>query len=328
MHPNYCYFWGFVLKIHLITILMLPLAHAAENIHDAAFDFAFMTAPTPPPLTEAEAKQVLTVKGSTQQFTLGERRDKFTAVDWFPNSHEPAPELVMRGRAPEVSACGRCHTATGTGKPENAALAGLDKDYLVRQLQDMRSGKRVHPRSDMQPSTMFATAVRMTDSDIELTSNWYSQMVYEPVLHVEEAIQTPPVTSIGWLWALDKNGQRLETAGKIIEVSRDGHAFEKADLRDGIVAYVPPGTLARGQLLVEMGAPGIPACQSCHGLGLKGAVGPALAARYPNYMIRQMLGFANGRRTGVYAAQMEPLTRALTREDMIAVAAYAASLRP
>lgn len=312
----------------MLLLCQLFEVAAAENIADPAFDFAFMEPAVAQPLTAAEAQQILTVNGSAVTYTMGERRDKFRAVDWFPEQHQTAPALVTRGRAPDVSACGRCHTVTGTGKPENASIAGLDKDYLVRQLKEMRSGHRVHPRVQMQPSAMFSTAAHLSDQDIHIVSQWYSDMAYQTVLTVQEAEEVPPVANIGWLWALEKNGQPRKTAGRILEVARDGPAFEKADLRAGIIAYVPVGALARGRQLAENGAPGIPACQSCHGAGLRGGIAPALAGRYPNYMIRQILGFANGRRSGAYAPQMTSFAQHLRRDDMIAVAAFAASLTP
>lgn len=312
----------------LVFCALVAAVQAAEPVEDPAFDFAFLEPAPPAPLTPEAAQQILTVPGSKVQYTMAQRRDKFVAVDWFPQDHAKAPDLITRGRAPDVSACGRCHTVTGTGKPENAALAGLNQHYLLRQLLDMRAGKRLHPRPSLQPSAMFATALHLTDQEIEQAAIWFSQQIYRPVLSVKEAAEVPAVRNIGWLWALDDQGQTLKTAGKIIEVARNAHAFEQADLRDGIIAFVAPGTLARGKRIVEQGTTQVPACQTCHGVGLQGSIAPALAARYPNYLLRQLLGFANGRRNGQDAMQMIPIATSLTRDEMIAAVAYAASLTP
>ena len=39
--------------------------------------------------------------------------DFFLAPDWHPGNHPPMPEVVARGRKPEVFACGFCHRADG-----------------------------------------------------------------------------------------------------------------------------------------------------------------------------------------------------------------------
>src|SRR5262249_50809266 len=67
------------------------------------------------------------VPGSTATFTLTQVRDRQFSPDWHPDEHPPQPEVVARGRAPDVPACGFCHRADGPGGPENANLMGLPK---------------------------------------------------------------------------------------------------------------------------------------------------------------------------------------------------------
>jgi len=55
------------------------------------------------------------------------------------------PEVVARGRKPQVHACGYCHLPDGQGRPENAPLAGLPAAYIEAQVAAFRSGAR---RSD------------------------------------------------------------------------------------------------------------------------------------------------------------------------------------
>jgi cytochrome c553 len=52
------------------------------------------------------------------------------------------PEVVARGRKPELFACGYCHYPNGQGRPENSSLAGLSAGYIARQLYDYQSGAR------------------------------------------------------------------------------------------------------------------------------------------------------------------------------------------
>ena len=80
------------------------------------------------------------VPGSTAAFTLTQLRDRFFAPDWHPGDHPPMPEVVARGRRPEVFACGFCHRADGPGGPENSNLAGLPAPYISQQMREFKSG--------------------------------------------------------------------------------------------------------------------------------------------------------------------------------------------
>ena len=82
------------------------------------------------------------VPGSAVAFTLTQVRDRFFAPDWHSGDHPPMPEIVARGRKPDVFACGFCHRADGPGGPENANLTGLPAAYIVQQMADFKSGAR------------------------------------------------------------------------------------------------------------------------------------------------------------------------------------------
>jgi hypothetical protein len=47
--------------------------------------------------------------GSTKGFSVPEINDPFAPPDWYPDEHPPMPEVVARGRKPDVRACGQCH---------------------------------------------------------------------------------------------------------------------------------------------------------------------------------------------------------------------------
>src|SRR5262245_54587594 len=53
------------------------------------------------------------VPGSTATFTLTQTRDRYFSPVWHPQEHPPQPEVVARGRKPDVAACGFCHRADG-----------------------------------------------------------------------------------------------------------------------------------------------------------------------------------------------------------------------
>jgi cytochrome c553 len=110
----------------------------------------------------------------------------------------------------------------------------------------------------------------------------------------------------------------------------DEEAFVDRDARVTFTAYVPPGSLARGAALVA-GAAGerIPACATCHGEGLHGlGTIPPLAGRSPTMIFRQLYEFKTHIRNGQMAGPMQAGAATMTQSEMIAIAAYVASLAP
>ena len=131
------------------------------------------------------------------------------------------------------------------------------------------------------------------------------------------------------LYGLQPGGDREPLGDRIVETPNDIELFELRDSRPGFTIYIPEGALARGRSLAQGGAGGrFPACASCHGVGLKGAVGPPLAGRFPAYLFRQLLGFSAGARAGKGAVLMGPVARAMKPSEMVDLASYAASLKP
>jgi cytochrome c553 len=53
---------------------------------------------------------------------------------------------------------------------------------------------------------------------------------------------------------------------------------------------------------------------------------PALAGRSPSYIVRQLFDIHQGTRHGLWSPLMKPVVEHLTQDDMLAIAAYAASL--
>jgi cytochrome c553 len=102
------------------------------------------------------------------------------------------------------------------------------------------------------------------------------------------------------------------------------------DTRARFVAYVPPGSIKKGQTLASTGGGGhTQQCATCHGPDLKG-LGPipGIAGRSPSYIVRQLYDFKHGTRAGVGSALMKASVEKLSVDDMIALAAYAGSLAP
>lgn len=85
---------------------------------------------------------------------------------------QKAPERPAAAKAPAaVQACVQCHGAEGEGQPGSGfpRLAGQGKQYLVKQLQDFRSGRRESPI--MQP-----IAKALDDPAIESVSAYYQSV--------------------------------------------------------------------------------------------------------------------------------------------------------
>ena len=110
----------------------------------------------------------------------------------------------------------------------------------------------------------------------------------------------------------------------------DLEQFVNRDTRARFTAYVPVGSIQKGQALVADGGGGKTVqCGICHGPDLKG-LGPipGIAGRSPSYTFRQLYDFKHGARTGKEVALMIPVVVGLTQDDMLNLAAYISSRQP
>ncbi len=55
---------------------------------------------------------------------------------------------------------------------------------------------------------------------------------------------------------------------------------------------------------------------------------PGIAGRSPSYLVRQLYDMQHGARAGVGSKMMPSVVAELKEDDIVALAAYAASLRP
>jgi cytochrome c553 len=282
---------------------------------------------TPPP----DNKTPRHVPNSSAAYTDAQLADLFVVPDWHPQDHAPAPAIVVHGRAPDVFACGHCHRMGGTGGPENAKLAGLPAQYIVRQLQDYQRGLRTTAVPTRYPqSAMIKLAKALNAQEMDAAAAYFSKIPATPNIHVREASDVPRTHAEGWRLGADADGAREPIGHRVIELPDVPKNFERRDSRTTFTAFVPPGSLARGRLLAEKGGgPGTLACVTCHGAQLQGmALAPPIAGRSPTYLVRQLYEIQSGIRAGSAAAPMKIGATGLSPDDMIAVAAWAASLPP
>ncbi len=271
------------------------------------------------------------VPGSARAFTLTQVRDGFLSPDWHPEDHPPLPEIVAHGRKPAVMACGYCHRAEGTGGPENTSLAGLPAAYIIQQMADFKSGVRSSSVSGRAPVTnMVASAKAATAEEVEAAAAYFASLKPKALIRIVETNTVPRHRVQGWHMMPMNNGETEPIGQRILESPEDPARFVSRDSRVRFVAYVPEGSVQRGQALATTGGAGRTVqCIVCHGPDLKG-LGPVppIAGRSPTYLIRQLYDFQHGARTGLMAALMKPTVEHLTLDDMIALAAYVASLKP
>lgn len=269
--------------------------------------------------------------GSTAAFSWNHARDLFFSPDWHPDDHPQMPEVVARGRKPDVRACGSCHRAEGTGGPENSSLAGLPADYIVQQMADFKSGARKFSGPKRAPSVLMETAARAaTDAEVQAAAAYFSALKLKPIIKVVETDTVPKTYVARNFFVISKDGGKEPLGQRIVEVPVDVEQFELRDSRSQFVAYVPIGSVAKGEALAKTGGAGTTvACAVCHGQDLKG-VGPipGIAGRSPSYAVRQLYDFKNGARAGIGSALMKPTVEKLTVDNMISLAAYLASLTP
>ena len=270
------------------------------------------------------------VPKSEAAFTLAQTTDLFTPPDWHPEDHPAMPAIVSRGRSPEVFACGYCHLPNGQGRPENSSLAGLPAAYIVQQLADFKNGLRKSSDPRHGPTAaMIKYETKANEKEIQAAAEYFSALKPRPWIRVVEADTVPKTQVGGWMLVVSEGGETEPIGERIIETPENLERTELRDDHSGFVAYVPVGSIKKGEVLVTGGSSKALRCATCHGPGLRGkGKVPPLAGRSPSYIVRQLYDIQSGARTGVAVHPMKPVVTKLTIDDMAAIAAYTASLNP
>ncbi len=269
------------------------------------------------------------VPGSSATYTVTQLRDRFIAPVWHPSEHPPLPPVVAQGRKPDVFACGFCHRADGPGGPENANLAGQPAAYIMQQMVDFRSGARKTSVAKRNVDLMISLSKPMTDAEIADAAAYFAALKPRAVIKVVET-DTVPKTFITFnhLAALP-SGEKEPIGNRIVEVPEVLEQFANRDTHAQFIAYVPPGSVKRGEALVKTGAVKTVQCTICHGPDLKGLGNmPGIVGRSPSYMMRQLYDLKSGARAGPYSSMMKPVVAELSVDDMAQIAAYLATQAP
>ena len=308
--------------------------------------------PQAPPTQESAARTRIRASrrsraastAAARSYSLVDVRDGQNVIDWFPGDHPPMPNVVAHGPAKlgkNTRGCGSCHLPNGKGRPENAPPSGLPVAYFVRQIQDFRNGVR-HTADPRKPNTntMIDLARAMTDDEMKAAAEYFAAIKWTPWIRVVETKMVPKTRIVGNLFLPVKPAATEPINGRIIETPEDEEQAETLrNPRSGFVAYVPLGSIKKGEDLVTTGGMRIvgnrivqgktTACGTCHGINLMGVADvPPIAGRSPSYMVRQMWDMQQGTRNGPQAQLMKLVVANLTPEDMVAIAAYVSSRPP
>ena len=342
----------------LVSLLLVAGEVCAMGAPEPLWAYGYSTPPlpsdkpvsqTPRPSTRElrstespyEQTRLRRVDGSAAAYSKVDIRDGGRVADWFPGDHPTMSRVLVRGPAKLGATswgCAYCHLPTGKGRPENAPVVGQSVAYFLRQLEDFRTDLRTSadPRKPNTPM-MAGLAKAMTDKEMKQTATYFAAMKWTPWTRVIETDLVPKTRIEGNLFIATEKALTEPIAGRIIEVPEDAEQSE--DLRNprsGFIAYVPVGSISRGEKLVTGGGastvdgkivPGKTlACTNCHGPDLMGLVDvPGIAGRSPSYLVRQLYDLQTGTRKGSSSALMQPVVANLTADDMLAIAAYLTS---
>jgi cytochrome c553 len=268
---------------------------------------------------------IVRAPGSAKEYEWAKVAGNSNPPDWFPDEHPPAPRSVAGGPGARF-ACGSCHLMSGQGHPESADIAGQPAEYLIRQMAYYKAGAR------KDDARMGPIAKIKSDEEVREAAEYFASLKPTAWVKVIET-DNPPKTFIataGRHRQLHPERGTEPIGHRILEVPADPYRTEIRDPHSGFIAYVPPGSLARGEAMVKGEISGKTVqCATCHGEGLKGkGEVPRLAGLQPLYVARQLFDIQYGSSAGKAVEVMKPVVANLSEDDIIAISSYLGSLPP
>jgi len=347
-----------MLKLLRVVALSLSVSGLiSQGLAEPLWAYGFLTPakptdvanPTFPPTRKPKADKSVEVQlapqhlpGSTASYSLIDIHYGGSVADWYPSEHPNMPYIVAhgsKGLGKAAYACGFCHLPNGKGRPENAPVSGQSVEYFIRQLKDFKSGLR-YTSDNRKANTplMIALAKAMTKQEEIEAAEYFAAIPWTRWIRVIETDLVPRTHIENSLFLAAEKKLTEPIAGRIIEIPEDEEqAQAMRNPHSGCIAYVPKGSLKKGEALVTtggstlLGSKVIPgktvACATCHGpdlMGLKDA--PGIAGRSPSYLARQIYDMKQGTRKGLLDVQMQPVVSQLSDDDITAIVAYVSSL--
>jgi len=270
---------------------------------------------------------VHTLPGSDESFTEFQIHYDYGPADAYPGDHPAMPDIVAHGRESDtLRACALCHLPNGQGKAENAPVAGLPAAYILQQLEAFRNGTRksADPRK-ANTNEMIQIARHLTAEEMKIAAAYFSSITWKPWVKVVESETVPKTRETMNGLFMPRPGTEMEPLGRrIMEVPENPALTDlMRSPRSGFVAYVPVGSLARGEELVTKGGGKTVQCALCHGPDLQGMANvPGIADRQVSYIARQLYDMQAGTRQ---SQLMKPVVAKLSDDDIIAIVAYLGS---
>jgi cytochrome c553 len=305
--------------LSFVLVVSLSLQSQQQSGKDLSWAFPVKNGDLPP--DDANPK---TVPGSTKSYSQAQIEDLSNPPDWFPDEHAPAPQIVQHGHD-DALACGACHLMSGVGHPESADMAGMKAEYIRRQMADFKSGIR------KEQNRMNKIAGALSEEEIRQSSEWFATLKPYAWTKVVEATMVPKSFVGAGRMRFAQPGGGMEPLGnRIITLPQDQSRVTKRDPHSGFIAYVPPGSIKKGENFVKNGGSGKSVqCAICHGDNLQGLGNvPRIAGLHPVYIARQLYQFKDGSRNGGDAQLMKKPVAEMSDADIVAIAAYLGSLNP
>ena len=318
-------------RISVLVCALAPLlivrqltAQATLTVPAGLPDWAFNIPDKIQP-TAVRVEGIVRAPGSAKEYEAAKIAGNANPPDWFPDEHPAAPPSVKGG--PGITlACGSCHLMSGQGHSESADLAGMPAEYLIRQMAYYKAGTR------KDDARMGPLAKATSDEDVREAAEYFAALKPSVFVKVIETASPPKtfIATAGRHRQLHPDGGTEPIGHRILQIPADPFRTEIRDPHSGFIAYVPPGSIARGEALVKGGGSGKTVqCAICHGEGLKGlGEVPRLAGLQPLYIARQLFDMRYGSSAGKAAALMKAAVKNLSDDDIIAISSYLGSLPP
>jgi cytochrome c553 len=273
-----------------------------------------------------ERKGPVHLPGSSKEYDASETESGTHPPDWFPDEHGPAPKIVTGTPGSNVAACGSCHLMSGQGHPESTDIAGMPAEYLIRQMAYFKSGAR------KDPARMNIISKATSEEDARAAAEYFAASKPIPWVKVIESETAPKtyVSNRGRTRLLAPDGGTEPIGHRIIEVPQDAFRTLSRDPHSPFSAYVPTGSIAKGEALVKSGGSGKTIqCALCHGEGLHGlGEVPRIAGLQPVYIARQLMDIQNGTSGGKAVALMKNVVAKLSEDEIISISSYVGTLPP
>jgi len=198
------------------------------------------------------------------------------------------------GGKAKAASCAGCHGEDGNSMmPGFPKLAGQHKGYLIKQLQDFKSGSRMSPM-------MAPMASGLDEKAIEEIADYYSvnKITPNPVLVLRDSDDDDDAPA-------KTDEQKKAELAKLI--AQGSNLYRNGDI-----------------------AMAVSACIACHGPfgeGNRPASFPALHSQHADYLIKTLTDFKTGARSKSRENMMHMIATKMTDQEIKAVAYYIASMK-